>query len=440
MFTGDCDRVRSTLRVRDTLVSFVKDMTEGMHLSKPQRKHLTEYVMGLMLPPETRRKSVNSINELIGGGNQSSLNRFLNRLDPVALRDAWISYLKKVIGNREVYLITDDTLLDHEDSTKMEGVASFFDHANGRYVNAHQFVTSVLVIAETGEIVPFVLTPYRKVEEFLGGCECKNCMQIPHRFSQLGAKKCRCGGCHVEDFKTKNVIAREIQETAYRDFNVVGRTFDSWYLSDETTIDRRLYVSELKSNRWINPSHAAVKFSDLHSGKYRRSAIRKAGWRKIEDYAKELLKMGSFADRTDSTGVLNRFGQYCQARVCLHSGDRISLLILYDRSEEKFKYLVSNILNITPEKMLYVWGIRWSIEEFHKDAKDLGLGEYQLRKLHTVLIHGQITYMAYSLLKSLAASGTSIFGRCLKTIGECSRKLKALLFFVPRLRLKWTCT
>lgn len=47
-------------------------------LSKPQRTHYETYVLGMMLPNDKRRKSVNAIIELVGIKNQSSLNRFLN--------------------------------------------------------------------------------------------------------------------------------------------------------------------------------------------------------------------------------------------------------------------------------------------------------------------------------------------------------------------------
>ena len=119
----------------------------------------------------------------------------------------------------------------------------------------------------------------------------------------------------------------------------------------------------------------------------------------------------------------------------LHDGEHVALFILHDPISDEYKYLVTNNLCATIEEVIRLWRIRWFIEEFHKDAKDLGLGEYQLRKLKAVLIHGRLLQMAYSLLKSLASRGEQIFGQRIATIGECSRKLKELLFYTTRKRL-----
>ena len=424
-------------KVSESLAGFVNGIARGIGLNKPQKKHMSEYLVGLMIPPETRRKSVNSINELVGRKDQSSLNRFINSMKPEQLQDSWISHLKERIDRKKVYVVIDDTLAEHEDAVKMEGVASFFDHQRERYVDAHQFVTSILVTADSEEIIPFLCMPYEKIERFLGSCKCKKCKQTPHRYTQLGVDPCKCKDCRVTDFKTKNIIAKEIMDIACKNFNVVGRLFDSWYLTPETTSGELLYVSELKSNRWINLSSTPIKFADLHSGKARKNVIRKAGWKKISEYSKELLKKRNLTQRKEfPDDNLKRFCQYYKTEVYLHSGEHVSLLILYDPEKEEYKYLVSNKLYITLKEMLHSWRIRWFIEEFHKDAKDLGLGEYQLRKLHSVLIHGQFTFMAYSLLKSFVSDAERVLNQCVNTIGECSRALKRALLYAPNTRLK----
>ena len=81
--------------------------------------------------------------------------------------------------------------------------------------------------------------------------------------------------------------------------------------------------------------------------------------------------------------------------------------------------------------------IRWRIEEFHKDVKDLGLGEYQLRELRAVLIHGHIALVAYSLLKALLEDSVRLFGMALSTIGECSRAVKEMLFYQRHIKKYW---
>lgn len=216
--------------VRNTIADFVEKIAGRLGLSTPQKKHMAEYILGLMLPSDNRRKSVNAINNLVGRKDQSSLNRFLNNMSADGMNEQWMLHLKEEIEGREVYLIIDDTLLEHEDAEKMGGVGAFFDHTREINVLAHQFVTSVLVTVDTNEIVPFTIIPYLKVEAFLGQCKCKQCKQIPHRFAQLGINECGCKGCNVGNFKTKTQLAKDICEAAYKNFNVKARVFDSWYL------------------------------------------------------------------------------------------------------------------------------------------------------------------------------------------------------------------
>ena len=419
--------------VRDIIAKFVEKIACRLGLSAPQKRHMVEYILGLMLFSDNKRKSVNAINDLVGGKDQSSPNRFLNNMSPEGMNEQWILHLKEELEDREVYLIIDDTLLEHEDAEKMEGVRAFFDHTREINILAHQFVTSVLVTADTNEIIPFTIIPYLKIEEFLGECKCKQCKQIPHRFAQLGANYCGCKNCNVGNFKTKTQIAKGIRESAYKNFNVKARVFDSWYISKETTEGEGVYLSEMKSNRWVNPSEIPVKFEDLHSGRHRMNVVYKAGWRKVDAYAKR--RQLTLVDRTDGQRILCRFTKYCQSLVYLHSGERVALFALFDPAKKEFKYLVTNKLDATIEEVLRIWRIRWLIEEFHKDAKDLGLGEYQMRKLTSALIHARLLQMAYSLLKRLASMGTMIFAKSVDTIGECSRELKGLLFYTSRKRL-----
>ena len=75
------------------------------------------------------------------------------------------------------------------------------------------------------------------------------------------------------------------------------------------------------------------------------------------------------------------------------------------------------------------------IEEFHKDGKALGLGEYQTRDEVMPLIHGVSLIFAYTLLAKMARESRRMFGEIVKTIGECSRLLKKLLFFKKGLQI-----
>ncbi len=108
--------------------------------------------------------------------------------------------------------------------------------------------------------------------------------------------------------------------------------------------------------------------------------------------------------------------------VYLSNGDHVNLIILYNPENRRKKFIASDYLS--GEEMINAWSIRWSIENFHKDAKALGLGEYRVRDSEGSLIHARITIAAYALL---SRASMKLFGRILMTIGECSRAIKEIL-------------
>ena len=59
----------------------------------------------------------------------------------------------------------------------------------------------------------------------------------------------------------------------------------------------------------------------------------------------------------------------------------MNLLVLYDQGSGRKKFLVSDYLD--KEGIVRAWDIRWKIETFHNDAKDLGMGEYRGRAAYT---------------------------------------------------------
>ena len=59
----------------------------------------------------------------------------------------------------------------------------------------------------------------------------------------------------------------------------------------------------------------------------------------------------------------------------------------------------------------------------------MGLGEYQVRDSEGSLIHASINVTAYTLLYTNIKRSRELFGKVLKTIGECPRAIKEILFF-----------
>jgi hypothetical protein len=436
----------SPRKIWNAIRNYIKPYVK--HLSKPQKRHFQTYLMGMIIPSEKRRKSVSAINELVGSRDQSSLNRFLhggpnNILESTRNEDS--------IGNLSSHrfaLVIDDTLVDHPYAEKMEGVSSFYDATKRRYIQGHQLVTAILVDIKTNEIHPVNLSAYLKIEHFLNGCKCKKCKEIPIRGTQLGRKSCKCKECRATEFQTKIQIAKEIFLGIRQRFQIEYVVMDSWYASKELleTIGKLPYVTELKWNRWVweanesDGEHIIIpEFPKCHAGKRYQKRARQNGWKKIKDIAEDALKNGKFTPGNDdliNDSQVSYTYQY-QIKLGLIDGNVLNVLILHDPKTGDIKSLCSNNMFFKSEDFIRLMRIRWRIEEFHKDVKDLGLGEYQLRELRAVLIHGHIALVAYSLLKALLEDSVRLFGMALSTIGECSRAVKEMLFYQRHIKKYW---
>ncbi|EQD26014.1 Transposase, ISC1217 [mine drainage metagenome] len=179
-----------------------------------------------------------------------------------------------------------------------------------------------------------------------------------------------------DEFRTKIEIMGEIFKIAQDNFNIAGKVVDSWYSSFKFLGNN--FVTEMKSNRkasFENLGKMTKKNSDL------------------------FLTMDEILEST--------------------------FLFLDRDSEILKKFLVSDYLD--GDQLINVWNIRWSIETFHNDAKDLGLVEYQVRDSEGPLIQAGITSVAYALLSMMMRASKRLFGKALKTIGECSRAIKETL-------------
>ena len=95
-------------------------ITSGMKRSVG--KHFREYLLGIMLPPENRRKSISNISSLVSEYDQSTVNRAFHGIDSSLLEQNYIKFLKTAIGNHKIMFIGDDTILEHPNSKVMEYV------------------------------------------------------------------------------------------------------------------------------------------------------------------------------------------------------------------------------------------------------------------------------------------------------------------------------
>jgi hypothetical protein len=59
-------------------------------------------MLGIMISPEIRRKSISNMASLVSEYDQSTLNRLIHAVNQVILEKNYITYLNAVIGNQSV--------------------------------------------------------------------------------------------------------------------------------------------------------------------------------------------------------------------------------------------------------------------------------------------------------------------------------------------------
>ncbi len=72
-------------------------MTSGMKRSV--RKHFEESMLGILILPENRNKSISNISSLVSEYDQSTINRALHAIDSNLLEQNYIRFLKTLMGS-----------------------------------------------------------------------------------------------------------------------------------------------------------------------------------------------------------------------------------------------------------------------------------------------------------------------------------------------------
>jgi hypothetical protein len=306
--------VGSVASIAKMIGEFSDLMTTGM--KKKVRKHFREYLLGMMIPPEIRRKSISNISSLVSEYDQSTLNRTFHAVDQKTLEDNYITYLKARIGNHRMQFIGDDTLLGHPGSKVMENVGWFYDHASGNNVLAHQYVTTMLHDLDRDEFYPFLVKMYVKKDEdssknngFMTKLEI---MKEAFKDSWLDKDIL---------FMTKLEIMKDIFKRAMDNFNIVGKTVDSWYSSHRLLEDH--YVTEMRSNRkvsLVNLGKMTRKNSDLF-------------------YTMDEILETTFLMYERDSDILKDFPLYARINAWLSNGDAVNLVLLYNPENGRKKFL-----------------------------------------------------------------------------------------------------
>jgi hypothetical protein len=269
--------------------------------------------------------------------------------------------------------------VDHEGKL-IEDVGWFWDHADERYVIAHDYLISNYV-CPSGAHYPIEWKRFKKHEACAAG-EFKDHTQL-------------CIAL-IDDAVTRGIPG---------DF-----TFDCYFTSakvlNHIQSQQRAYVGDLKLNRHV-----------VYDG---REQSLQAVARQIPWAAKKPVRMGQ------------RRYWYFSKQMRLPDVDHPVRVVLFWKARgdhEASQALVSNRLGWEVIRMVLVYRYRWTgTETFHRDGKQLlGLGDCQVRTGEGQTRHVYLVSVAYSLLmRSLHQTHLYDWARrTLTTIGEACRAVKA---------------
>jgi hypothetical protein len=357
--------------------------------SKPQFENFCRTEMGLIVAGK-KEHDVKSVNELfIDRKDQSSLNRFIT--DPKWDLKAVANQAKKMllseanISKSFEYKIIDDTVCrKYSARTEMVG----YNHSSTMgTVLSRDYVTSLYV---------------------------NNSVAVPDGLKLYGnAKKCQEKGV---EFKTRLQLACEIIDEHTPLAKKPIWLWDSWFTCHEMASKCRAYgyswVGEIKSNR-------IVFYEDK---RYR-----------LDELFDKVRSEGGFFDVV----VKGEMHQAFKADVFIPKMGYLSIVMNVKANTKDVHFLCTDLMGCCVEEILGHALERHRIEDFYKEAKFLGFGEYRFRESEAALIHAHLVVLAYTLLDVLRRRllRYSIV-RCLPTLGatvEWVRK-KAMHLFIHKIR------
>jgi len=350
--------------------------------TEPARHHFAEYLTGLMV---AEHKTVSGINrEFAVTTDQSCLNRWLTEVewDVKALNDRRLEWLQgdpKTRYSAHGVMAIDNTLVDHTGKL-IEDVGWFWDHANERYVIAHDYLISNYV-CPGGAHSPIEWRRFRKRE-----------------------------ACAASAFKDHTQLCIELIDDAIAR-NVPGDfTFDSYFTRAKVLNHiqgaKRAYVGDLKLNRKV-----------VYDG---QEQTLQAVARQIPWQAKKPVRVGH-----------RRYWYFSKQMRMPDLTHPVRIVLFWKERDdaEASKALGSNRLWWEVIRMGLVYRHRWTgTETFHRDGKqELGLGDCQVRSGEGQTRHVYLVSTAYSLLmRSLHQSRPQDWARTmLTTIGAACRAVKA---------------
>ena len=322
------------------------------------------YLTGLIVMPEKKNVSMIS-RSFVDYKDQSSVNNFItdSTWSDKEFHDMAIQVVRDAVEKQKIKhgeLVIDDTLLE-KSGKHIEGVGWFHDTSQGKNILAHNIVST----------------------HYFAGT-----FHVPLDFEIYVKKK----DCQDESkFRTKIEIAKDLLKKAVSyNLPISVLVFDSWYadeglISLAKSLGIEAYVTEERSTNLILSDDSKTKMNLREFEK----TIPRDKFRPVEIY-------------TSLVGEKRTYYAFCTTVRMNHlDGVKVKLVISYKDKDlgGEPSFYISNIIVWESKKILQTYAFRWSIEGFHRDAKQsLGLEDYQMRKINGVKRHISMVFFAYILL------------------------------------------
>ena len=321
--------------------------------TKPQYENFCRAEMGLMVAAQGEH-DIKSINQLfIDRKDQSSLNRFMTEskwnVQDIVKKGRDLLLSEAELNSEVEYKLLDDSVC-RKYSPQTEMVCYNHSSTMGT-VLSHDYVTSLYVNNEIA--VSDGLKLYgneRKCKE--KGVEFKTKVQLA------------CGLIRDHVSRAKQTIC----------------LWDSWFMCQDTVEECQAHsydwIGEIKSNRIVF----------YESKRYR-----------LDELFNKLRLEGSFSDII----VKGELFQACKVDVFMPKIGDVSIVVNVKTQTKDTHLLCTDLVDCSVEEIVGHALERHRIEDFYKEAKALGLGEYRFRESEAALIHAHLVSLACTLLDTL---------------------------------------
>jgi hypothetical protein len=378
--------------------------------NKNQIRHFDNYLTGLIT---LDNKTMSNIARcILDSADKTNLSRFFSeaKWSAAEVNAARLQYMleqtsKQRRRSQDSVLPIDDTLCQHVGNL-FEYVDEHYNHTDKTFPVAHNLVTAHFVSGAVRFPVDYRL--YRRYEEFTAW---ETFVEkhfpgetIPKRKKERSKFRQRVEPTLLADpdflalhqaFQTKIVLATELVEYAIANqlpFDTV--LFDSWYLAPELLASlqkhNKNWISILKTNRNVLTRSFTLKDADGQPIHFAKSKMQ----------LKEVVPF--IPPSAFKPLVVEDTTYYCFTKnICLPSLGKVRLVISFDNPECTGNYvvLVTNCLTWNAKKIIAMYLLRWPIETFYQDCKQLlGLDDYRMRCAQAIEKHWSLVFVAYSFL------------------------------------------